>query len=117
MSPIREPEPPPDTRPDPALVSPYPDPPRRGQRQRKTPVRYGFSAQSSADVSGLLSQVPDPSSSKEAMARTDSADWMTAMKKEMLSLIEKMSLILSPFPTARRLSGVAGRTARKHRTL
>lgn len=77
---------------------------RRGQRSRKPPKRYGYSAVSTPVLDSP--QPPsDPSSFKEAMSRSDCDAWMEAMVKEMASLIEKDVYELVPLPKGKRAIG------------
>lgn len=91
---------PPPTSPSPPPASP--PAPRRGQRQRKPPERYGFSAKTPIPSTTLG---PDPQTFKDAMTSVDRDAWMTAMKKEMESLIEKDVFDLVPLPKRKKAIG------------
>lgn len=111
-SPAVSPSPlPPSPQPSPVILPSSAVPPtsppalRRGQRQRKPPLRYGFSAQALNPVPKSSSSVSDPSSFRDAMAGPDCASWMAAMKKEMLSLLEKDVYELVPLPKGKKAIG------------
>lgn len=77
---------------------------RRGQRPRKPPQRYGYSAVSTS-VPNFPPPTSDPSSFKEAMSRSNRDGWMEAMVKEMVSLMEKDVYNLVPLPKGKRAIG------------
>lgn len=103
------PQPSPDPSPQPPTPSPPPAP-RRGTRQRRTVVRYGFPntnlvvQDSFPNIHAYLTQ-QDPQSYKEAMSSESKHEWVKAMVKEMESLIDKDVFELVPLPKGKRAIG------------
>lgn len=106
---------------DPTHPSPSPEPapppvqePRRGSRLRTKPDRYGFLAKTVIETLRHDNTTPllcallatrDPQSFKEAVASQHKDKWLTAMQKEIDSLIEKHMFDLVPLPKNKKAIG------------
>ena len=60
--------------------------PRRSERTRQEPVRYGLYISEGDDV--MIMDSDDPVTFQEAMGQTDFEKWLRAMEEEMQSMSE-----------------------------